>query len=79
MEHGIKGRKDLKVNLCIYIGIYYYNDGNKYDGELANDMKNGYGILYISVGVFDYNNGDKYDGNWINDVKSGNGKGYFYL
>ena len=37
-------------------GIYYWNNGNKNEGDFYNGEINGKGIKY-------YNNGDKYDGN----------------
>ena len=45
-------------------GILYFNNGNKYDGEFKNGLREGKGILY-------YNNGDKYEGYWKNDEKEG--------
>ncbi len=37
-------------------GIYYHADGNKYEGQWVNDMKQG-------QGTFTWNNGDKYTAN----------------
>ena len=28
-----------------YSGIFYYNDGNKYDGDVKNDIREGKGKL----------------------------------
>ena len=44
----------------------YYNNGDKYDGEWKNDLREGKGIMK-------YNNGDIYDGYWKNDKKDGKG------
>jgi hypothetical protein len=43
-------------------GIFYYNNGDRYDGNWKDDKKNGQGIYY-------FNNGDRYDGNWKDDKK----------
>ena len=43
-----------------------YNNGNKYDGEWKNDLKEGEGKMT-------YNNGDEYNGYWENDeIKKSN-------
>ena len=47
-----------------------YPDGNKYHGEMLNDKRYGYGIMYFA-------NGDKYEGLWKDDLFSGKGN-YFY-
>ena len=46
-----------------------YNNGDKYDGEWKNDLREGNGI-------YEYKNGDKYKGEWKNDLR--NGKGILY-
>ena len=46
-----------------------YANGDKYDGEWRNDVKEGKGTLVKA-------DGDEYDGNWRNDKK--NGKGTFF-
>lgn len=38
-------------------GIYYYQDGSKYEGDWYQDDKDGYGTL-------ESGNGDKYVGEW---------------
>jgi hypothetical protein len=43
-----------------------YTNGDRYDGELENGMKNGHG-------VYTFANGTRYDGQWINDAQNGNG------
>ena len=40
-------------------GVYYYTNGNKYEGGWKNDLKNGHGIYYNFV------NGEKYEGQWV--------------
>ena len=49
-------------------GIFYYNNGNKYDGEYKNNKNEGKGTFY-------YNDDDIYDGEWKNNKI--NGKGIF--
>lgn len=44
-------------------GTFTFPNGNKYEGEWANDAKNGYGSLY-------YVNGEKYEGYWKEDKGS---------
>ncbi len=34
-------------------GIYYFNNGNRYEGDFKNDKREGKGIMY-------FNNGEKY-------------------
>ena len=55
----IKNKKEGK-------GIFYYNNGAKYEGEYKNDLRNGKGIFY-------YKEGHIYDGEWENDKKHGRG------
>ena len=52
-------------------GIYYFSNGDKYEGEWKNDKREGYGIYY-------YSDKDKYEGEWKNDLKDGYGI-YYYL
>ena len=40
-------------------GFYIYDDKVTYDGQFANDKKEGYGI-------FDWSDGRRYEGNWMN-------------
>ena len=58
---------NLKVNIKM---IYYYINGNKYDGEWKNDKAEGKGIFY-------YNNGDKYNIEWKKVIKEGKVIYYF--
>ena len=44
----------------------YYNNGDKYEGDLKNDKKYGQGILITKEGEI-------YDGDWKNDEKDGKG------
>ena len=48
---------------------YLFPNGDRYDGELKDEKRNGKGIYY-------YANGDRYDGEWKDDKR--NGKGIFY-
>ena len=50
---------DMKVILKMQEGkgIYYYNDGDRYEGDFKNGKREGKGIEY-------YNNGDRYEGDW---------------
>jgi hypothetical protein len=47
-----------------------YSDGDIYEGNYSDDMRNGYG-------VYKYTNGNIYWGNYVNDVRSGKGKSEF--
>ena len=61
-------QKDLEEhvkNKC-RLRIIYYPNGNKYFGEMKNNIKDGYGTLY-------YKNGEIYEGEWKNDVREGYG------
>ena len=40
----------------------HYADGEKYEGEIKNNKRSGYGINY-------YPNGNKFEGWWENDLK----------
>ena len=44
-------------------GIYYFNNGEKYDGEWKNNLKEGKGIMYDKNGKL------KFDGEWKNGNK----------
>ena len=51
-------------------GIFYFNDGDRYEGDFRNDEREGLGIMY-------FNDGDRYEG----DYREGKpeGKGIYYL
>jgi len=49
-----------------YVVINYKN-GNRYEGELNNDLREGQGTLF-------YSDGDRYEGEWENDKRHGFGK-----
>jgi len=56
------------------IGIYYYANGNKYDGMWKDDNKDGRGnSLLKPKGILYYANKDKYDGEWEDGNMSGRG------
>ena len=48
------------------MGIFYYSNGQKYDGEWKDNQRYGKGILY-------YSKSHKYAGDWLNNKKEGTG------
>jgi len=50
--------------------ILSYTNGDKYDGEVLNGVREGYGTYF-------YHNGDKYEGWWQNNKKHGMGTLYY--
>ena len=70
-------------------GVILYKNGDKYDGEWANDKYNGKGIYYFhdgstyeggykddlkcGKGRYKFASGNKYEGNFENDVFNGDG------
>jgi hypothetical protein len=50
--------------------VLSYTNGDKYDGEVVNGVREGYGTYF-------YHNGDKYEGMWINNKKHGMGTLYY--
>ncbi|CAD8200194.1 unnamed protein product [Paramecium octaurelia] len=55
----------------LYIYRITYQNGDVYEGELLNDLKDGLGTYY-------YENGEKYDGLFSEDLIHGYGK-YFFI
>ena len=51
-------------------GIFYYNDGARYEGDWKNGLREGKGIFY-------YKNGNKYEGDWKNGLREGKGIYYY--
>ena len=51
-------------------GIYYYKNGDRYEGFWKNNKKDGKGIYY-------YNDGNRYEGEWKNGIKEGKGIYYY--
>jgi len=49
------------------IGLFEQENGDKYEGDWKDDLKNGKGVIY-------YANGEIYDGEWKNDKYCGKGK-----
>ena len=45
-------------------GIYYFNNGNRYEGDFKNDEKNGKGVIY-------YSNGNRGMGDFSKGIKIG--------
>ena len=54
------------------VGIFDYDNGDKYEGHFKNGKKEGKGTM-------NYINGNLYDGAWENDVKNGQGNSYIDL
>lgn len=61
-------------------GTYLFFDGDKYEGQWEDDLKNGQGIFVLSyfLGIMLFKSGAKYQGYWKDDVKSGHGKDFIY-
>ena len=47
-----------------------YTNGDKYEGEIKNGIREGFGTYY-------YHNGDKYEGMWLKGKKNGTGTLYY--
>lgn len=52
--------------VCHLPGTYIFPNGNKYEGEWVDDVKEGYGVLV-------YVNGERYEGYWKHDKAHGKG------
>jgi hypothetical protein len=50
--------------------ILDYSNGEKYNGEVLDGTRNGFGTYY-------YQNGERYEGNWVKNAKHGRGT-FFY-
>jgi hypothetical protein len=55
--------------VLFFVGKFFWNNGDKFEGQYKGDLINGKGTYY-------YLNGDKYVGDWKNDLREG--KGIFY-
>lgn len=57
------------------VGIYDSNNGDKYEGDFKNGVKEGNGTFFplIILGIMNYMNGDKYEGEWKDNMKNGHG------
>ena len=73
--------KDDKFNQVSYIGNLkdgkqsgkgklVFKDGEKYEGDFENDLRNGFGVYTYSK----ENERDYYEGHWKEDKRSGKGK-----
>ncbi len=51
--------------------MYYYENGNKYDGEYLDNKRNGKGTFTWGEKKW---RGDKYVGDWVQDKRHGRGK-----
>ena len=51
-----------------------YINGDVYNGQWKDDMRNGIGIADLTLGVCEYSTGNRYEGQWKNDLcnKQGN-------
>jgi len=72
---------------------FYDENGEKYIGEIKNNLKDGKGVLIFNndsiyegdfkdnkregKGILYYNDGDRYEGDWKNNIKEGKGIYYF--
>ena len=84
----LNGKKDGK-------GLILYKNGAKYEGEIKNNLHNGFGKLtqldgeiFIGQwkngkingkGVRYHSNGDVYSGDYVNSIRDGIGKMYFSM
>ena len=48
-------------------GVYTYDDGDVYKGEMKDGLKHGRGVYYFA-------DANIYDGEWLDDFKNGHGK-----
>jgi hypothetical protein len=48
-------------------GKYYYNNGDRYEGEFLNGIREGKGKIF-------YGNGDRFEGEFQRNVREGKGK-----
>lgn len=74
-EIGTEIRRVLKVVLGLWtLGVYNYANGDKYEGEVKEKVKNGKGkSKFNRIGVLSYANGDIYSGDWKDNLKNGEG------
>ena len=51
-----------------------YQNGDRYEGDWANDMRNGHGNLCLRcLGILTYGDKERYDGQWKDDKRAGPG------
>jgi len=50
----------------VSVGSYYYINGDKYEGQMKNNKKEGEGTMY-------YADGGTYEGTWKNDMRNASG------
>lgn len=64
--------KEIKnnVNNNTHIATLVYNNKERYEGEIFNNKRSGYGVYYYALG-------DKYQGMWCNNMKHGKGTLYY--
>ena len=85
LKRRIKNNKGWSIFL--QKGIYYWNNGDKYEGDFKNGQPNGKGIYYFhngnryegdhrgwkreGKGIYYFNNGDRSMGDYLNDKPIG--------
>jgi len=58
----------------IFIGVYYYPNGDKLEGEWKKNRLEGKGILNCNwLGVYYYESGEVFEGEWEDGVRNGGG------
>lgn len=68
---------DKVVLLVKTIGVFYYNNGRRYEGDWKDGKRNGKGNLQSkSIGILYFNNGNWYDGEWKSNNRDGLGIGW---
>lgn len=63
-------RKSYEVN-SPYFETQRYEHGNRYEGKIINNIREGFGVYY-------FNSGSKYEGYWKNNVFDGIGEMQYY-
>ena len=64
----IKEMAMVNTILILKIGIYYFENGSRYEGEFYNDLFTGKGkllFLNLKLGTYFYVNGDWYEGDYV--------------
>jgi len=61
--------------LSSYIAVYKYANGDKYEGDWKDEMRNGLGkIAEHIIGTYTTASGGRYEGQWDDDMTSGRGR-----
>jgi hypothetical protein len=64
------GNKNMTTTTKTNQAILDYSNGEKYNGEVSDGTRNGFGTYF-------YQNGERYEGNWVKNAKHGRGT-FFY-